>query len=100
MKSGSSASSGITRPADVLKRTGSSYFIFLLSIFFLSNFTIVSASARAQGKLPPPLKQDESCLACHGQAGMTAGNGKKHFGGPRKTRRERTRCVWLQGLPR
>jgi len=32
--------------------------------------------ARAQAKALSPLKQDESCLACHGQAGMTSGNGK------------------------
>jgi formate dehydrogenase gamma subunit len=32
--------------------------------------------ARAQAKVPQPLKQDESCLACHGLAGMTAASGK------------------------
>jgi formate dehydrogenase gamma subunit len=36
----------------------------------------MSARARAQAKLPQPLKQDESCLACHGQPGMTSGSGK------------------------
>ena len=25
---------------------------------------------------PPPLKQDEDCLSCHGQAGITSGTGK------------------------
>jgi formate dehydrogenase gamma subunit len=30
----------------------------------------------AQPKAPVPLKQDESCLACHGQAGMTSASGK------------------------
>ena len=35
------------------------------------------ASVRAaQAKSPQPLKQDENCLACHGQAGMTSGSGK------------------------
>jgi formate dehydrogenase gamma subunit len=37
----------------------------------------VRARARAaQAKAPQPLKQDENCLACHGQAGMTSGSGK------------------------
>ena len=34
------------------------------------------ARARAQVKAPQPLKQDESCLACHGQPGMTSEKGK------------------------
>ncbi|MGA9392376.1 MAG: cytochrome b/b6 domain-containing protein [Candidatus Sulfotelmatobacter sp.] len=32
--------------------------------------------ARAQSKLPAPLKQDGNCLACHGQAGTTSASGK------------------------
>ncbi|MGA9543013.1 MAG: cytochrome b/b6 domain-containing protein [Candidatus Sulfotelmatobacter sp.] len=34
------------------------------------------ARARAQAKAPQPLKQDESCLACHGQAGIKSDSGK------------------------
>jgi hypothetical protein len=46
---------------------------FGLSSFFLGcrPFPI-----RAQAKAPHPLKQDESCLACHGQAGMKSDSGK------------------------
>ena len=34
------------------------------------------ARPRAQANLPQPLRQDESCLACHGQAGMKSDSGK------------------------
>jgi formate dehydrogenase gamma subunit len=46
-------------------------------------FTSVDAQG-AQTKAAQPLKQDESCLACHGQAGMTAPNGKSITIDPRK----------------
>jgi hypothetical protein len=46
-------------------------------------FTSVDAQG-AQSKAAQPLKQDESCLACHGQAGMTAPNGKSITIDPRK----------------
>jgi len=48
--------------------------IFLLIIF--SAYGTVPAAARPQTKVVQPLKQDEDCLACHGQAGMTSGKGK------------------------
>ena len=48
--------------------------IFLAGL--LSVCAPAHARARAQAKPPHPLKQDESCLACHGQAGMTSGSGK------------------------
>jgi cytochrome b subunit of formate dehydrogenase len=38
--------------------------------------TTPHARARTQARAPQPLKQDENCLACHGQAGMTSGTGK------------------------
>ncbi len=44
---------------------GCFYFLFSLPAF-----------ARSQAQAAHPLKQDESCLACHGQAAMTAPNGK------------------------
>ncbi|MGA8149890.1 MAG: cytochrome b/b6 domain-containing protein [Terriglobales bacterium] len=39
-------------------------------------WVLVPARVQAQAKLPRPLEQDETCLACHGQAGMTAPGGK------------------------
>ncbi len=54
--------------------------LVLLVLFLSASFLLISppasARARAQAKAPQPLKQDESCLACHGQAGMTSGTGK------------------------
>ena len=48
--------------------------LFSVSLFLL--YGPVQAQARGQAKVPQPLKQDESCLACHGQSGMTSGSGK------------------------
>ena len=62
---------GVRRLCNVLIFT-----VALFLIYFLSIFGPVSAQARAQTKAPQPLKQDENCLACHGQAGMTSGSGK------------------------
>ena len=66
----------IRNTADTVGRFG----LVLLALVFwaviLSVGTPAHARGRAQVKAPQPLKQDESCLACHGQAGMTAGNGK------------------------
>ena len=42
----------------------------------IASFFVFSFCAGAQPKTPRPLKQDESCLACHGQAGMTSSTGK------------------------
>ena len=53
--------------------------VFLALLFWPVCFQLgipAHARARAQAKLPHPLKQDESCLACHGQAGMTSDSGK------------------------
>jgi formate dehydrogenase gamma subunit len=47
------------------------FFVLLISLCAL-----IPVRVRAQEKSPQPLKQDESCLACHGQAGMTSGSGK------------------------
>jgi formate dehydrogenase gamma subunit len=54
-------------------------FVFLASLFVAGLLSVcipAHVNARAQTKLPQPLKQDESCLACHGQAGMISDNGK------------------------
>jgi len=45
-------------------------------MFLLSVCGPISTQVQAQPKSPQPLKQDESCLACHGQPGMTSGSGK------------------------
>jgi len=54
--------------------------LILLALLLLAGLFSIGipahARARAQAKLPQPLKQDESCLACHGQAGMTSDKGK------------------------
>jgi len=66
------------RPADIRGGIG----LVLLVLLFLAGFLLLCgpanahARARAQLKVPQPLKQDESCLACHGQAGVTSGSGK------------------------
>jgi cytochrome b subunit of formate dehydrogenase len=54
-------------------------FVFIAVVLSVALFPLLApvlTYARAQAKIPQPLKQDESCLACHGQAGMTAANGK------------------------
>ena len=77
MKSGSKFVLRPTRgTGDVIKRFGLFYTALFLVTFVLSVSALAPARARAQAKLPPPLKQDESCLACHGQAGMTSDKGK------------------------
>ncbi|MFZ1927508.1 MAG: cytochrome b/b6 domain-containing protein [Candidatus Sulfotelmatobacter sp.] len=48
----------------------------LIAFCVLIVVTSTDARARAQVKAPQPLKQDESCLACHGQPGMTSEKGK------------------------
>jgi len=73
MKSGSTT---LLRAPLIVRRSGTFYIGLFLVTLILFVFAPPSARARSQVKFPPPLKQDENCLACHGQAGMTAGNGK------------------------
>lgn len=47
--------------------------IFLLSVVL---FALMPAQSVAQSKAPKPLKQDEACLACHGQPDFKSGDGK------------------------
>jgi formate dehydrogenase gamma subunit len=61
--------------ADVVRPLSFVNLVLLLSACLLVCAPI-SAEARAQAKLPAPLKRDESCLACHGQAGMASASGK------------------------
>ena len=51
------------------------YLPLFLSLGLLS-LCGLPARARAQEKVPQPLKQDENCLTCHGQSGMTSASGK------------------------
>ena len=52
------------------------YGVSLLALFILFFCVPKPLRARAQASSPQPLKQDESCLACHGQAGMKSDAGK------------------------
>ncbi len=61
-----------SRVAGVVRRPS---FVLLLSVSFLA-CVLLSTRIHAQAKASHPLPQDESCLACHGQAGMTSANGK------------------------
>jgi formate dehydrogenase gamma subunit len=70
--------------AEGIKRLSLFCLLLLLSVGLCSILASVPAHARAraraqaqaQARAPRPLKQDESCLACHGQAGMTSVSGK------------------------
>jgi formate dehydrogenase gamma subunit len=64
------------RAADIVRRLRFVYLVLLLSVCFLSVCALIPIRVRAQAKLPHPLTQDENCLACHGQAGMTSASGK------------------------
>jgi formate dehydrogenase gamma subunit len=50
--------------------------ISLLTLCILFFCTPVPAAGRAQAHAPHPLSQDENCLTCHGQPGMTSERGK------------------------
>jgi formate dehydrogenase gamma subunit len=47
----------------------------VVEVLLLSVGSFISIAVQAQPKPPAPLKQDEACLACHGQPGMTSGKG-------------------------
>ncbi len=57
-------------------RSNPSYLFLVVSVSLLSVCTLMPTRVGAQPKTSHPLKQDESCLACHGQAGMTSSTGK------------------------
>ena len=56
--------------AGTIRRFGFVYRVLLLAVS-----TLIPIPVRAQAEVNPP-KQDENCLACHGQAGMTSASGK------------------------
>jgi len=62
--------------ADTVRRFGFILLVLFFTHSFLSNRALVYASPRARATSPQPLKQDESCLACHGQPGMTSAGGR------------------------
>src|ERR1035438_3060708 len=61
---------------DIVRRSRFVFVILLFSLCLFSVCALMPASVRAQPKALHSLKQDESCLACHGQAGMTSASGK------------------------
>ena len=56
------------RVADIVRRASFVYLVLLLSVCLVSVCVLVPTQVRAQAKSLHPLKQDESCLACHGAA--------------------------------
>ncbi len=69
------------RERDAAERLGVVFLVLLFATCLFSVSTPLPTWARSQAKpahsqLPQPLKQDENCLACHGQPGMTSGSGK------------------------
>jgi len=69
------------RATDAAGRLGVVFLVLLFATCLFSVCIPHPAWARSQAKpthsqLPQPIKQDENCLACHGQAGMTSGTGK------------------------
>ena len=65
----------VPRVADRIPQNGPHY----LALFFLFcslSVGALSTPVRAQSKSPHQTSRDESCLGCHGQAGMKSGAGK------------------------
>ena len=64
------------RAAEIFRRWNFAHLVLLLSVCLLAICVLIPTRVRAQAKSPHPLKQGESCLACHGEAGMTSASGK------------------------
>ena len=64
----------LRRPPRAAGIVGRAKFVFLVSLLLVC--ALVPIRVRAQEELPHPLTQDETCLACHGQAGLTSARGK------------------------
>ena len=64
------------RTADLIRKLGFIFFALPLFAGLLSISQPGHAWARPQANPPQALKQDEACLACHGQPGMTSESGK------------------------
>jgi len=67
---------GTERAAEIDRRWSFLCAGLLLAVCFSSICVLIPTRVHAQPKAAQPLKQDEGCLACHGQAGMTSGSGK------------------------
>jgi hypothetical protein len=78
MKSGSKFEFGANAASWMFSNDSSLFYtaLFLCSLILIPLSTRPRFKLEPKPKLPPPLKQDESCLACHGQAGMTSDKGK------------------------
>jgi formate dehydrogenase gamma subunit len=61
---------------DIARRCSFVYLVPLFLVCLVLVCVLIPARVRAQAELPLPLKQDENCLTCHGQAGMTSASGK------------------------
>ena len=61
---------------EIIRRFNFAYLVLLLSGCILLFFALIPIPVRAQAKAGRPLEQDESCLSCHGEAGMKSDKGK------------------------
>ena len=62
-------------PADADHSNRPAWAPFLFALLILLAFSFLPSFARNQERPPQPLKQDEACLTCHGQAGMKSEKG-------------------------
>jgi len=61
---------------DSIRRSNFAYPVLLLTDFIFLVLLLTPVPVRAQPIAARPLRQDESCLACHGEAGMKSDRGK------------------------
>jgi cytochrome b subunit of formate dehydrogenase len=61
---------------DIIERFNFANPVLILSNLVILVFLLIAVPVQAQSKPAHPLKQDESCLACHGEAGMKSDSGK------------------------
>jgi len=62
--------------ASIVRRWSFVDLVPLLPVWLVLVCALIPTRVRAQATSPHPLKQDENCLTCHGQAGMTSASGK------------------------
>src|SRR6202142_436394 len=62
-------------PADADHSNRPTWAPFLFALLILPAVFFLPSFARNQERPPQPLKQDEACLTCHGQAGMKSEKG-------------------------
>jgi len=66
----------IADTANTIRRFGLVFLALILLASLVPLGSPARAHARAQANSPQPLRRDDSCLACHGQAGMKSDSGK------------------------